>query len=76
MTTIATPHKGSKTANFSERNFFTRTQIEPVARLLGIGIKPFHETVPENIKYFNDEVTDVEHIKVKILLKQVFFNRS
>ena len=27
LTTIASPHKGSRTANFSERNFFTRTQI-------------------------------------------------
>jgi len=27
LTTIATPHKGSKTANFSERNFFTKPQI-------------------------------------------------
>jgi triacylglycerol esterase/lipase EstA (alpha/beta hydrolase family) len=27
LTTIATPHKGSKTANFSERDFFPKTQI-------------------------------------------------
>ena len=54
LTTIATPNHGSKTANFSERNFFKKVEIDPITRLMGIGIKPFHEIVPENIKHFNN----------------------
>lgn len=65
LTTIATPHQGSRLAWLSERQVITDKKAEPLARLLGVGLRPFWEVTPENMRYFNQRVPNVSTISVK-----------
>ena len=56
LTTISSPHQGSKLALLSDRKFFKDEVIDPISRLSGVGLKAFHEFVPENMKHFNTYV--------------------
>ena len=53
LTTISTPHKywringrGSRLALLSDRKFFKPEVVDPISRLTGIGLRPFHELTP------------------------------
>lgn len=48
--------RGSKLALLSDRKFFKDEVIDPISRLSGVGLKAFHEFVPENMKHFNTYV--------------------
>jgi hypothetical protein len=65
LTTIASPHRGSRLAWLSERQVISDKQAEPVARLLGVGLRPFWEVTPENMRYFNQRVHDSPSVRVK-----------
>lgn len=67
LTTIATPHLGSRLAWLSERQVISDKQAEPIARLLGVGLRPFWEVTPENMRYFNERVTDANSVRVQLL---------
>lgn len=41
LTTIGTPHLGSKLAWMSERQVLSDKQCEPISRMLGVGLRPF-----------------------------------
>lgn len=49
-------NSGSKLALLSDRKVFKDEMIEPISRLSGVGLKPFHEFVPENMRHFNNVV--------------------
>jgi len=53
LTTIATPHQGCRLAQLAERKVFSDKQVEPISRLLGVGLRPFYEINKESMKYFN-----------------------
>jgi hypothetical protein len=49
-------------------------KIDHICRLLGVGLKPFHEFVPENIKCFNDCIPERSNIDVLMQLSQVLLD--
>ena len=62
---ISTHHahfRGSKLALLSDRKVFKPDVIDPISRLTGVGLRPFHEFTPENMKNFNYFVQDVEGV--------------
>lgn len=64
LNTVGTPHKGAKLAWLAERQIFPDKKSEPIARLLGVGLRPFWEVAPENMVHFNRNVRDVPSTKV------------
>jgi hypothetical protein len=59
LITVGTPHQGSKLAWLSERQILSDRKCEPISRLAGVGLRPFWEVTPENMKHFNRGVKDV-----------------
>lgn len=68
LTTLATPNLGCRLAWLSERQVITDKRSEPIARLLGVGLRPFWEVTPENMYHFNRQVIDAPDVKVPIFL--------
>jgi triacylglycerol esterase/lipase EstA (alpha/beta hydrolase family) len=66
LTTLSTPHRGCRLAWLSERQVISDKQAEPIARLLGVGLRPFWEATPENMLYFNDRVKNASSVRVKL----------
>jgi triacylglycerol lipase len=72
LTTIATPHLGCKLAWLAERQVFSDKKVEPIARLLGVGLRPFYEVNKENMKHINKDVANIPEVEVIYLLLQYF----
>lgn len=53
LTTICTPHKGSRLAKLYDQKGLEEKAMYPIARAAGLGGKSFTELVPENIQSFN-----------------------
>lgn len=64
LTTIATPHLGCKLAWLAERQVFSDKKIEPIARLLGVGLRPFYEVNKENMKHINKDIPNISPVEV------------
>jgi len=64
LITVGSPHQGSKLAWLSERQVLPDKTCEPISRLLGVGLRPFWEVTPENMKNFNRVIRDVPETKV------------
>jgi triacylglycerol esterase/lipase EstA (alpha/beta hydrolase family) len=64
LTTLATPHLGCKLAWLSERQVLSDKKSEPIARYLGVGLRPFWEVTPENMLHFNQRVKNVPSVGV------------
>jgi hypothetical protein len=72
LVTVGTPHQGSKLAWLAERQIFPDKKSEPIARLLGVGLRPFWEVAPENMIHFNKTIKDAPSTKVEPLLLSIF----
>ena len=72
LITVGSPHLGSRLAWLSERQIFTDRKAEPISRLLGVGLRPFWEVAPENMKNFNKKVLDDPSVKVPLSLSSIF----
>lgn len=71
LTTLATPNLGCRLAWLSERQVITDKRSEPIARLLGVGLRPFWEVAPENMYHFNRQVLDAPDVKVQVCLLSI-----
>lgn len=65
LTTLSTPHLGCRLAWMAERKIFSDKFMDPIARLLGVGLRPFYEVNAENMKHFNRRVANAGSVKVK-----------
>lgn len=72
LTTIASPHRGSKLAWLSERQVFSDKKSEPLARLLGVGLRPFWEVSPENMIHYNKVVKNSPSVSVTYEIVSTF----
>lgn len=64
LTTVATPHLGCRLAWLAQKQVITDRQAEPIARLLGVGLRSFWEITRENMHNFNARTPDSPHVQV------------
>ena len=75
LTTIATPHLGCKLAWLAQKQVMSDKKSEPIARLLGVGLRPFWEITHENMRNFNIRTPDSPSVQV-ILTHSVLLDWS